>query len=206
MFEKFLSADVNDFRQRYAGTYGFFRNENNPLMLAKITDVGRAVMFVDKKNQTYEVFPDRPTNIGFLFLPPRSGWVNSQDAAYYTERVAQRQFSRGVCDRNTRIYKLTDKFSFQQQAINFNILEKVYEPTITPVEAWKNFISGKSPSYAPSAQFGMDKTNIYIFAAHCGKVEKLSDKEVVFKLDEPDLWRTEILDAFRAIEIKAEVQ
>ena len=47
MFEKFLSNNAHDFRQRYQGTFGFFCNNHDkkPPMLCKIGFVEEELVF-----------------------------------------------------------------------------------------------------------------------------------------------------------------
>jgi hypothetical protein len=204
MWEKFTSDNAGDFRQRYQGTFGFFRKDNAPPVLAKLTFVEHIVGFVDKRGQTYEVFPDRPGEIGFEFLPPRAGWTNAMEGAFYTERVAQRQFSRGVCERNTRIYQLVEK-GFATQPINFNTLEKVYEIKADNLAAWNLFVAGAIPSYSISREFAMTKERVFVYSAECGTVKSLSATKVVVALEDDALFRTELSDAFRKIGVTLEV-
>lgn len=201
MFEKFLSANVEAFRQRYEGTYGFYRDENKKRLLVRLESIGTAVCaFVDANGIEYRLNTNSERDIGFEFLPPRSAWYNVEEGAYYTQRLAQRQFSRGVTDRNLGVYYL-NKDRMWRKEIDFPTLAALYEGAMTPKEAIGRL---GNRSFALSRQFALDRAGVWLLEEKIGTYRKEKDK-VFLTLAEPDLWRTELTDAFAAIEHPVEI-
>lgn len=207
MFEKFTSAGARDFQQRYQGTYGFYRDKDKPRLLTKINFVEGIVSFQDRKGVEYTLNPDRPGDIGFEFLPPKSGFHNTPEGAYYVERRAQRQFQRGISDRNVTLYLMRNQKNggFRQKSVAFTTLEMIYESNISYTDAWKNFTSGKVESVAISPQIALTDY-VFVFAANIGKVEQVDATSARITLTDKDLFRTEISDAFRALNVKVTFQ
>lgn len=204
MFEKFLSANKRDFATRYQGTYGFFRNnhEGKAPMLARLMMIEDSVQFVDRNNATYELQADSNNDIGFEFLPPKSGFFNTDSGAVYVERLARRQFQRGVSDANTRLFLMggtTVLGGFKSVPVNFPWLERVYNSKITVAQAFASFCLGGTKSVAISSQFCMDAGKVYIFGTIAGNVLHYSIDSVRLELNDPVLFRTEIYDALKGI-------
>jgi hypothetical protein len=199
MFEKFTSADARDFATRYQGTYGFLLRPNKPKLLVKLAHVDDIVKFTDANDIGYELNPDLEDDIGFEFVPPRPGFTNTDSGAMYVERMAQRQFSRGISDRNTKVYVITEKLGFDTRRVDFKNLAQIFNSTWTKEAAWARFTAGQIPSYAISTQFAMNREKLFILGTFCGKVLNVTKEKVTVKLDDPVLFKTEINDNFRGI-------
>lgn len=203
MFEKFLSDNVENFAQRYMGTFGFYRDAERRRMLVKLVDVNNTRCdFVDANGITFHVFPDAAQDVGFEFLPPRSSWYNTKEGAMYTERVAQRQFSRGINAKNTMLYLLRDGAPTPVK-VDFKNLSAVFEAP----EDTSQFISAldKKQSFALSPQFALDPLGpVWLYREQVGKFSK-KGSHFIFSLNEPSLWKTEITDALKAIGCTAEI-
>lgn len=204
MFEKFTSAHQADFRQRYQGTFGFFVNneEKKAPMLCKLQFIEDKITFLNAKGVSFEIVADTPRDIGFLFLPPKSGFFNTKFDAVYVERTAARQFQRGISDRNTRIFVLGET-GFAAGAVTFKYLEAVFNEVLKPEKAWKRFLEKHAASYAISSQFAMNRTRVWVFGVPIGNVVDITDEKVVIKLAEA-LFKTELSDGFRNIGVKVE--
>lgn len=198
MFEKFLSANARDFSTRYQGTYGFYRGEDKPPMLVRLQFVEDRVVFIDRRSAEYTLYADTQKDIGFEFLPPKSGFFNTDLGALYVERVAARQFTRGVCSRNTKIY-LMKPSGWQNLEVNFTNLALIYESKIDGASAFKKLVEKAVPSFALTSQFAMDNSKVFLFGTAVGDILQLSTGLVKIKLYDPNLFRTEIRDAFRGI-------
>lgn len=205
MFEKFTSANANDFRQRYQDTFGFFREEGRDPVLAKVDFVEGIVSWRDRRGQRYELNPDTKANTGFQFLPPKPGFTNTNEGVVYVKRRAARQFSRGICHRNTVMYLITlhkelKGVVWSEVAVNFKYLEMVYEANISKGDAFAAFVKGTVYSFAPSEQFAMSKADLWVYETPIGKVLEVGERVVKLKLNgDPALFRTEISDAFRGV-------
>ena len=79
MFEKFLSANVESFRQRYEGTYGFYRDEKKKRLLVRLDSISpEECVFVNADGIDFRLRVDTSRDIGFEFLPPKSAWRNRE--------------------------------------------------------------------------------------------------------------------------------
>lgn len=201
MFEKFTSQGANDFRQRYQGTFGFFRNdhEKKAPFLCKLSFVENAVKFIDKRGIEYTLNPDVEEQIGFHFLPPKAGYFNTDTGAMLVTRQAARQFQRGISDRNTQMYNLSMEAGFRGTPVDFTNLEKVFYSKMTVDEAVARFHVGKAKSVALSTQFATEGKNIYVMASHIGTVIRAEPEKWVISLNDKDLFRTEINDALKGL-------
>lgn len=202
MFEKFLSNNVENFAQRYQGTFGFYRDANRNRLLVKLTEVrADRCEFVDANGITFHVRPDASDDIGFEFLPPRSAWYNTDDGAVYTERIAQRQFSRGITSKNINMYVL--KMLPLSVRVDFKTLAAVFSAPDDYKAAVKVLDEGKS--FALSPQFALDPAGtVWLYRENIGNFNKKGNN-FSFKLNEPQLWKTEITDALAAIGCTAEI-
>lgn len=202
MFEKFLSNNVENFAQRYMGTFGFFRDAKRKRLLVKLTDVRNdRCEFVDASGIPFHVVPDASEDVGFEFLPPRSSWYNTDRGAVYTERIAQRQFQRGLSSKNINMFLL--KGILTPIKVDFQNLSAVFEAK----EDTKGSLVAldKSMSFALSPQFALDPSGVVmLYRDPIGKFTR-KDKHFSFTLNEPQLWKTELTDALAAIGCTAEI-
>lgn len=199
MFEKFLSQGARDFRQRYEGTYGFFRDDEHKRMLAqlvRITDT--QCIFHDSRGVEYRLNADADGDKGFEFIPPKSGYFNTDIGAMYVQRNAARQFQRGVSGNNTSVYLLS-KGSLIPREISFPVMVFLFEKAREPRDSLDAFLMKKIPSWSPSSPFCFDANNVWVFAERIGT---WSMKDTVFNvnLNDKTLYRTEIADAFAAVD------
>jgi hypothetical protein len=202
VFEKFLSGNIESFRQRYEGTFGFYKDESGKRLLVKLVEInpGRC-SFVDGAGIAYALYPDSPREVGFEFLPPKSAWYNTQRGAVYTQRYALRQFQRGVTSKTLEM-NLLIKGVLHPLRVDFENLSALYEKSILPKDAFKGLDEGRS--LAISNQFAFDEGSVLLFRAKIGEYKR-DVKTFTIKLDEPDLWRTEITDALSAMGCTASI-
>jgi hypothetical protein len=211
MFEKFTSQDAANFRQRYINTFGFFRQDGMKKLLVKINRIDNTVGFVDKDGIGYTLNADSANDVGFEFLPPDAGWSNTDKGAWLVRRVPARQWSRGICPANTRIYTPGGL----NTAVDFDILSKIYEKS-TPIPAALKRFNGPqkrddtgflalSPQLALGGR-GTGKTSmLYLYDQMIGSATE--DNEVFrVSLDDKEMWGTEVSDAFNRANIKMEMQ
>jgi hypothetical protein len=211
MFEKFTSVDAGDFRQRYQGTYGYFVNEGRRTLtrLDKIHADGRAstVEFVDRDGLSYLLKPDTDKEgRGFEFLPPKSAFFNTEEGEpLLVSRVPARQYLRGICDRNTTVTTILDK----ALAVDFKTLIRIFETKITPKEALTKALAGKGEhrgvALSPQIAVGLASQQMRVFNHSIGNAGWDSKRELFrVKVDDPDLWRQEVVDAFKRADIGME--
>lgn len=203
MFEKFLSENIENFRQRYEGTFGFYRDGGNRRLLVKLTEIaGNQCNFVDARGVTYNVRPDHPNEVGFEFLPPKSMWYNTEYGAMFAQRIASRQFQRGVTAKTLSIV-LLHKGELVDRRVDFPNLSAMYEGKNSPKDSLEGLSKGRS--LALSGQFAVDTGIVYLLRERIGTYEQTKGSHFRFKLAEPDLWKTEITDALRAMGCSADI-
>lgn len=200
MFEKFLSRNVETFRQRYEGTFGFLKDENGRTLVLLHRIGNDTCYFRNKDGLDFQIDSDTQSNVGFEFLPPETAWHNTTDGAYLVTRTASRQFQRGVCARNTNIYALS-KGVLKQKTLDFATLLRVYDSKVKAFDASQAL--GLGGSCAISKSFALNEGVVYLMYDKIGKYSNTATK-FTFNLDETDLWKTEISDAMKAIKCEVE--
>lgn len=216
MFEKFTRLDAADFRQRYQGTYGHFRRGSKQTLvrLDKVDVDNHVVIFVDKDGLSYDVQADAgDETIGFDFLPPKMSYHNTPSGTCLLRRIPQRQFSRGISERNISIRNM----SGQGIQVDFKSLGDIFDHTIPVADALSRAVGKKSfalaeRSFALSPQFGvwLDAGKIFCFHDSIGNVATTSSLDgelpsLDIKLDDFSLWGTEVKDALARAYIKGTV-
>lgn len=213
MFEKFTSAGSRDFQQRYQGTYGFFRDgdvrELSQLVRVNTDASPPYVEFRGADGRLFYIRADsKHENRGFQFLPPKSAYYNTEDGVpLLVQRIPARQYLRGVCDRNTQITNMSgDAFPVDFENLTKLFLKKV--SIATAVEAMEKVYRDKSAAgIAISQQFAISIPfgRIKCFNATIGRCD-YKDKTFNVTLDDPDMWLTEVTDAFHRANLKATVK
>ena len=202
MFEKFISADAPDFRQRYQGTYGYFTHKGKRTLcrLDKISTEGSRsfVEFSDRDGLKYLLHPDsEDDSTGFEFLPPKSSYFNTKEGIpLLVNRVPARQYLRGICDRNTAIYNMRNKM----QPVDFSTLVKLFEESVSIKDALA--VAMKSEDGAAGVALNQAFAlciGTSIVKCFNQQIGVFDHKEGLFTvaLDSPELWGQEITDAFR---------
>ncbi len=204
MFEKFLSSNMDDFRQRYEGTYGFYRGEDGKKLLVTLSSIRDEVCtFSDAKGVQYKLNADAAKDIGFEFIPPKAGYYNTVDGVVLVSRIPSRQFQRGLSSKNTNISALTIG-QFLPLRVGFEILEKVYLKAIPPREAHAAWNMRQAIAISKQIALEPNTKEVYLYANAIGTFER-SNTTFMVKLQEPTLWRTEIMDAFKAMDCTVEI-
>lgn len=203
MFEKFTAAGAADFRQRYEGTYGFYRDENGKRLLTKLSYIRNEVcVFIDSRGVEYRLNPDAESNIGFEFIPPKAAYHNTPNETILVSRIAARQFQRGLSYKNTNLWSLMPG-GLMQVKMDFPLLERIYLKAISPRDAVAAFSTRSS--VAISKQLALTSLGVvFLYEKPIGKYTR-KDNHLSFKLDEPSLWKTEVQDACRDIGFTVEV-
>lgn len=202
MFEKFTTKDAADFKQRYQGTFGYFR-KGEKKTLVRLEDIvtagSKQVQFVTKDGIKCYLKPDSDDDtVGFEFIPPKRGYHNTTEGAFLLTRIPARQYLRGICSRNTKILSVYGT----QKAIGFDSLHLLFECPITPKEMWDKILTQKQGSVersvALSGQFAvsLDHKEIYCLGEPIGKIAEEAGSLTV-TLTDPSLWLVEVKDALR---------
>ncbi len=210
MFEKFTSMEADNFRQRYAGTYGFFVRKDQRFLarLDKIfTEEGQQnVEFSDRDSLKYKLKSDTTEEgMGFEFLPPKCAYYNTKDGVpLLVQRIPARQYLRGICDRNTAIQDTAGR----SYPVDFKTLITLFEDKATVKDALTQAVKKASngsdcAGVAISPQFAVNlgTTALKCFNQTIGTAH-LVDNVFQVSLSSPDLWTTEIVDAFKRSQLQ----
>lgn len=200
MFEKFTGNNARDFAQRYNQTFGYFTREGKDVLVqlsrVVIDSSPPRVEFIDKDGTTYCLYADnKDDSVGFKFIPPINRYHATKSGPLLVKRIPAKQYSRGICDRNTSIVGVRG----QQFPVTFDVLLKCFNQEISYQNLFQQASTGKndlnpirgfclSPFFAGSFYKG----RIYClgqiigdFYASTGKIE----------LHDPALFFTEVKDA-----------
>lgn len=201
MFEKFMSSNARDFAQRYTGTYGVFTSKGKRT-LVKLTEIDVAkgvVSFIDRDDNQFFLNQNAEDDTGFEFISPKSSWHNTYNGAMLVRRVAQRQYLRGICDRNTLITDVNGS----QKHVNFTNLSAIYDSNVTPLVVMKQ---GRSFAVSPQFAVNVDRKSVLLFNQNIGAVNIETGKPVEISLLDKAMFSTEITDAFRRAGIEAVIK
>lgn len=205
MFEKFISGNARDFKARYEGTYGFFRENGKRKMLARLDSISeRACHFVDARGAEYTLNADTVEEIGFEFLPPKACYYNLKDGTVVlVSRMASRQWKRGVSSANTAVYTMDKVYgALAPSRLDFKVLENIYQNSVDPSAVKYS----KGDNIAISRAFAFSRTGeVRLYENKVGNFVTEDAKHFKVVLAEPDLWRTEITDALRSMSKTVEV-
>lgn len=204
MFEKFSSEYSGDFRQRYQGTFGFYNDRDRKnARLVFLTAVGdEDVSFSDERGVSYSLNADVASEKGFEFLPPKSRYYNASDGsgAILVQRIASKQFSRGLCNKNVKIRHLHRNGEHLSLGVTFSTLKKIYSE-ISTVEAFRRFQQQGVSSVALSPMFALsDDGQLFVLGEPIGTF-----KEGAIQMSN-DLFTVEIRDVFRNLSQEVEVK
>lgn len=211
MFEKFNSTNSENFRQRYQGTYGFYRDGSGKRTLVKVVSVDdQRVEFVDARGVDYRLHADNTSGIGFEFLPPKSVYyATTSGNVYLVLRVAARQFLRGICDKNTRVYKLY-KGGLLGVRVDFTSLADIYLNQV-PYNAASlpldkiTLANADAPGLALSHQFAMCLGLVYLFDKTIGTYT-VNNTQINITLYDRGLWGTELGDSLTAMGLQFTIE
>jgi hypothetical protein len=199
MFEKFLRANAENFRQRYEGTFGFYKDETGRRLLCRLDGIGDgACSFIDARGVTYRLNADSEGEKGFEFLPPKSQFYNTDGATYLVKRIAARQFQRGICNRNTAIYSLKGDRMVEER-VDFPVLSKVYEGAKTAKEIIERLSADSMPDngFALNGAIALGRHGVFVYDQLVGTYETKDYAHFKVQLEEPSLWRNEVADALK---------
>lgn len=204
MFEKFTSNNWREFSQRYEGTHGFYRDERKKRILVRLSGINaERCSFVDSKGMSYSLNSDSMEDIGFEFIPPEARFHNTEDGPVLVQRKAQRQFQRGISNKNTTLH-LLGAVRFGEVRVDFPYLEKIFLNALNHKTAFEQF-KKLGTACAISNQIAINGYgNVYLWDKKIGTFTR-RENHFMFKLEEPALWRTEITDAAKAVDCTAEV-
>lgn len=191
--------NVDDFRQRYSGTFGWLLNpDTGKKLLVSILGVDRsAVRFKDQNNNEGFAYPD--TGVMFEFLPVEHGWVNTAKSAYFMTRRPARQWHRGISHDNTVLYT-ENKSRLYAVGVSLEVLATIYSPSNPDfTSAVNDFVRGKRTVAAISKDFALLGENFYFYSK---PVAKYKEGKIFL---ETNIIAQEVKDAIRKNNLPLEV-
>lgn len=186
MLDTPTSDNIEDFRSRYRGTYGFLVREGKTDLLVYIKETsGGHVTFQNVDGNEYYANLDQ--NVMFRFLPIIRGWHNTRVGPRYFMRIPERQFHRGISRGNTAIYSLSANGLFQHTSIELKLLEDVFVKK--PQSSFAGYASFDENYHIPNKYFLLTETAIYMYDRKIGTIE---DRKTIL-LTEP-VFKQEVQD------------
>jgi hypothetical protein len=192
MFEKFLRANHADFRQRYEGTFGFFCKDGKET-LCKLTSIESDVVhFEDINGLKYHIIADAPgEDVGFKFIPPKTGFHNTSGGVFYIARTAARQFQRGLSHRNSVLYRIT-RDGFATTKYSFQNVFDIYSSKIDKASAIKQYPDKGAVALSSSLCLSNERLFVYDTVIGSGV---LTGNTIVVTLPKQSPWVQEVKDA-----------
>lgn len=132
-----FSCRLEDFNQRYTGTWGWLEESaENKRMLVKITRVDRNGVEFNTQNATGVC--EVTGGSVFEFLPVTKGLFQTSDGAiWYMNRVPARQYHRGISEKNTRVLLWGSEVdNWRNAKLSHKLLEAVFSPNYSPLKKW----------------------------------------------------------------------
>ncbi|HET8685592.1 MAG TPA: hypothetical protein VFM18_02870 [Methanosarcina sp.] len=162
MHDTLTSTNWRDFQQRYQGTYGWLVHNNKeiPVHIENVTD--NMVTFRGLEGAEYFSYADR--DVKFRFSPLRRRLVigGKTHRLMLISRIPQRQWSRGICENNTRVTLLG---AGRTQGLSVN------SATMADILAGENLTEGKlQPTKKLSDVFGIASDVLWLYNRPIGTV------------------------------------
>lgn len=196
MIEEFKSDGWRDFSQRYIGTFGWFEKQNGEKLLVKLMSCNdSSLVFSDEKKMEYYAMPDSGNK--FHFLPTLRGAYQYGDTVLVVERIPNRQWKRGVCADNTRIYDLETGRSL---ALTFENLSAIYGPKDDKVLLqWCK--SGKG-NVCLNNVFSIVRDTVYVYTNIIGYYSRIKQQVSLGS----DMFKQELEDVFTRLKVDVLVE
>ena len=201
MFEKFMTTNIGDFRQRYRGTFGFFHRDNEKTLvcLENVDTERRTVVFRDIKGNDFTLIVNHDDNIGFSFIAPKAQWHNTQYGPLLVGRIPQKQYRRGICEANTSIVGASGTiFPVDFVRLNAIFVEPTsFEETLQKLEA---------AAISPQFMVNLHTKRIKCMSTNIGSCGRDGKGVFQVKLDDAELFRQEVLDAFKRANLEVNLK
>lgn len=160
MLDTPTSANIEDFRQRYRGTYGFLKRPNRPDLLVYIQDTDPyKVTFTDRNQQ--EFYANLNQEVMFEFLPITRGWFQTALGPRYLMRIPERQFHRGISRGNTNVYACSEDGRLLPATLSIQMLEDIFLAKYKT--SWQEWVIGESQFYIPNKYFLLCASGLYMY-------------------------------------------
>jgi hypothetical protein len=127
MIDTLTSENHRDFVARYQGTVGWYLGDKDKKILVNVARVhDNRVMFKDVAGVEY--FANANSDIKFEFIPVDRGFFNAKGGLVYMERIPARQWHRGICSNNTKMWACNPGFAegFLPCGVNVATLHNVF--------------------------------------------------------------------------------
>lgn len=197
MLDSPTSAFSADFKTRYRGCYGFYHGTSQK-HLVYIKEVAGKVAFQDVAGVDYYANYDQ--GVTFEFLPVTRGWHHTARGPRYLQRIAARQYQRGISRNNTTVYGLDVNGAIRQVAITFEDLQDIFVDK-PQQNSLQEYLDGSSKSFIINKFFLLVKDRVYMYDNMIGTI---SPKDRKIYLD-ASLYAQELKDAIARQQLNIEV-
>ena len=195
MIDTYTSSNHQDFNARYAGTYGWLLNDEDPdrkdfvhLVEADGTqlhfDMGGSIVYNSKID----------SGVRFQFIPVNRGWFTGvNDEVVFLERIPARQWKRGISSNNTSI---RSSISLSGIRLSYKVLHSIFMKDDHPPE----YREGKA--FCISRHFAINEVNsVFCFNVNIGSL-----RDGVITLNSQLAVQQELRDALRRVNLPFTVE
>jgi hypothetical protein len=167
MQEEFRADAWADFKARYQHTFGWYEKSNKKKILVELTAIEPdQLRFVDVDGVEYTANADQG-NV-FTFLPVERSLSNVGEYVWYCTRHPARQWKRGLCHSNTRIFSLGSG----QKDVNIENVSLLFTDKQSVQDLWDKYQKGERAGVAVSDTFAFWKDTVYLYDRKIGTITK----------------------------------
>lgn len=171
MIDSLTSENHRDFGARYKGTWGYYISDLNGKTLVKVVNVSHEeVLFCDIEGNTYKGFVDK--GMLFDFIPVNKGYFNAPECVYWFERVAARQWQRGISLNNTAVSIFNgDIFQVAKLETAINAVFNPKNHIASVKDSWEAYKNNSKYAVALSKHFAIGAYKVYFYKQPIGNIK-----------------------------------
>jgi hypothetical protein len=171
LVEEIKSTNAAENRSRYNGTLGFLTTESNKKLVVLIEEVGSSyTKVVDENGIAYTLKNDTGCKLEFTQVPSKWFRITPKHIGFVCRR-AERQYKRGICVDNTRLYIPDKSIGLLVKDITPEIIQQLFYPTTDIDVSFPIVPCGMFSDY-----FAWINTNLYIKTVPIGTVDHNTKK------------------------------
>ena len=168
MKDSYTSANRDDFGRRYRGTYGRYTKTDGSkitVYVAELSDYEVTCQTVDG----YSFSANIDSGVEFEFYPLNRRLTDWNGQILCSTRRPDRQWSRGVCNGNTRIINLC---KYREISVDHRSVDAIYNSEQVPSNSYTEFLKGKRDNFLLSDKFAVISGDVYIYDKVIGSHNK----------------------------------
>lgn len=190
----FTTENWSDIQRYYENTYLKFREGGDKLFYIENVTPNKVEGILEDKTK-FELYLDDEHPYEVDYVLPHKSYFQHGEYACLLQRTPAKQYQRGICNKNTKIYFLDSNGKFYNMDLTFDILSSyVNKPKVSTLE---EALTGNKQSCVLSGRFAVTRTgNIFLDSTSVASVNNKSRTiHVKKKLFSPEI--TELLKTSR---------